>query len=326
MSIQAKEALIFGRQILSDGEVVRIEESDLQSIDSSKGLVWLHLDYEAEIARKWMRDHSGIEESLVEYLLADDSRPGVFLQGDQLMLVLRAINLNEKQDPEDLVAIRSYLSSNLIVTLRRRRVHFVQKMRESLDKGEGFRNAAEFLPQLLEHLVKEIGHQCGIIDDRISQLEGLDHRINQPELIDQLLGIQRDLNQLSRFLHPQKLTLQHLLRLKVGWFDEDISPVLHNQSELHFRYSDDLDYHLKRTQVIKEEIASERSEMMNRRLYLLALVSMVFLPLTLLTGLLGVNLAGIPYAEHPFAFWGLCVGMGFLFAVILVLLRKTRWF
>ena len=71
---------------------------------------------------------------------------------------------------------------------------------------------------------------------------------------------------------------------------------------------------------------SSQAEQLNRRMYVLSIVAAVFLPLGFLTGLLGINVAGIPGSESP---WGFLIFVALLCALVggqLWYFRKKGWF
>lgn len=51
----------------------------------------------------------------------------------------------------------------------------------------------------------------------------------------------------------------------------------------------------------------------------------MFLPLTFFTGLLGSNVAGIPWADEPWAFWGVAGACALLSLLILAAFARLRW-
>lgn len=92
------------------------------------------------------------------------------------------------------------------------------------------------------------------------------------------------------------------------------------------RLVEDLDAAKDRAAVAYEELSSRVAEQMNQRMYLLSLVAGLFLPLGFLTGLLGVNVGGIPLADNPWGFVGVVL---FLLALVLVqvlVFRRRHWF
>ena len=67
------------------------------------------------------------------------------------------------------------------------------------------------------------------------------------------------------------------------------------------------------------------SEQMNNRMYVLSIAAAIFLPLGFLTGLLGVNLGGIPGADNTVAFWVFVVIIVLVVVLMAVLFRWKRW-
>lgn len=91
------------------------------------------------------------------------------------------------------------------------------------------------------------------------------------------------------------------------------------------RIAEELDSVRDRATVLQDQVAGQRQEQLNTRLLVLSIVSAFFLPLTFLTGLLGMNLDGIPFAHEPWSFSavvGLTVVLG---GGLLGFLKWQRW-
>jgi zinc transporter len=91
------------------------------------------------------------------------------------------------------------------------------------------------------------------------------------------------------------------------------------------RYVEDLDAARDRAVVLRDEIANRLSVQMNRTLYALSIVAGVFLPLGFLTGLLGINVGGMPGVEYDYAFWIACLLMVLVFIGEVALFRRLKW-
>ena len=92
------------------------------------------------------------------------------------------------------------------------------------------------------------------------------------------------------------------------------------------RYVEDLDAIRERSQIVKDELANILADKLNKNMYVLSVIAAIFLPLGFLTGLLGINLGGMPGAENPDAFW---VFSGLLVAVVSLqiwIFKKLDWF
>lgn len=98
---------------------------------------------------------------------------------------------------------------------------------------------------------------------------------------------------------------------------------LHENQDRLTRYVEDLDAVRERAQIVKDELANALTNKMNRNTYVLSIVAAIFLPLGFLTGLLGINVGGIPGVDNDAAFWvvsATCAGFVILLTVIF------RWF
>ena len=81
----------------------------------------------------------------------------------------------------------------------------------------------------------------------------------------------------------------------------------------------------ERAALLHEQITDLRAEQLDQRALLISIVALIFLPLTFITGLLGMNVAGIPYAKEPWAFWGVvgfCVALGL---VVVAWFARLHW-
>ncbi len=89
---------------------------------------------------------------------------------------------------------------------------------------------------------------------------------------------------------------------------------------------EDLDLVRERALVITEELLNRIAQEQNSRMYVLSIIAAIFLPITFITGLFGMNVAGLPGLEHSAAFLivtGVMVGVT---AATFLILRANRWF
>ena len=130
---------------------------------------------------------------------------------------------------------------------------------------------------------------------------------------------------LRRYLAPQRDALVRLHLEQVKGFKQAQRSVFRELAERVTRFVEDLDAVRERALVTQEEIAARLAEQMNARMYVLSLVAGVFLPLGLLTGLLGINVGGMPGERSPLAFWIVCLILVATGAGLVWGLRRLRW-
>ncbi len=100
---------------------------------------------------------------------------------------------------------------------------------------------------------------------------------------------------------------------------------LRETSDRMMRYIEDLDSSRERASVAQEELMSRLSENMEKRMYVLSIVSTVFLPLSFFTGLLGINVGGIPGAENKTAFLIVCLILSGFAAIQFLIFKLKKW-
>jgi len=289
------------------------------------GWLWIHLQRDAPASREWLERESGLDEVLCEALLSSESRPRCEPYGDGVLLSLRGVNLNPNADPEDMVALVLYADAQRIVSVRRRRIMAVDSIRASIEAGRAPACSGDFLATLSEGLVERMGPVIDALEEEVADLEeslvagrpeGI--RLKLTELRSTAIG-------LRRYIAPQREAMSRLLGVQVAWISEVDRRWLREVSDRITRYVEDLDAARERAQIVQEELAARLSEQINRNMYVLSIITAIFLPLGLITGYLGINVGGIPGAEWRWAF--LAVG-GVLLCIAgfqLWLFRRMRW-
>jgi zinc transporter len=131
---------------------------------------------------------------------------------------------------------------------------------------------------------------------------------------------------LRRYIAPQRDALNSLIAAPTPILGDADRMRLRESADRVTRYVEDLDLMRERAAVTTDELSARQAEGLNRRMYLLALVAAVFLPLGLLTGLLGANVGGIPGQGNEWGFWIVAVLLVILGAVMLWMLRSRRLF
>jgi zinc transporter len=129
-----------------------------------------------------------------------------------------------------------------------------------------------------------------------------------------------------RFLAPQREALEALARQARDILGEDCIAAVREQSDRIARYVEDLDLVRERAMVLQEELLNRNVEQQNARMYVLAILSAIFLPITFITGLFGMNVAGLPGTRDAHAFGFVLAIMAAALAVAVALMRRKHWF
>jgi zinc transporter len=162
------------------------------------------------------------------------------------------------------------------------------------------------------------------LGDKVDNLEqeSLEHRAG---LRPQLMDLRRKTILLRRYISPQREALSALSAIGESIVDADAKDILRETVDRVTRLVEELDAVRDRCAILGDQLIDQRAEEMNRHMMALSVVAAIFLPLGFLTGLLGVNVAGIPGADAPFAFPAFCVLLAVLGAGLYLWFRHRRW-
>jgi zinc transporter len=309
--------------ILQGGKGRHIGWDGIENWTSEQGLLWLHLDYKNPGCKKWLQEKSGLDLVSCEALLAEETRPRIVSSPRSFLLILRGVNGNPGEDPEDMVSIRMWAEENRIITMRHRKVMAITDMNERIEKGVGPESASDFLVTLIGKLVDRMGDVISEIDDQVDELEDQVLTEESRELRPRLAILRRQTISLRRYISPQRDVLSRLQNERIDWLNDYDRVRMREIAERTSRFVDDLDAARDRATITQEELNSRLAEQSNKTMYILAIVTAIFLPLGLITGLLGINVGGMPGADNDHAFW--FVGLMLIaFAFIQYLIFKRR--
>ncbi len=291
----------------------------------TNGILWVHFDYSSQMAKDWIRNKSGIDSVAMDALLTEETRPRTTILNDSFLIALRGVNLNPNSKPEDMVSIRLFISDNLIITTKRRNLLSVDEIIDSLKKGVGPKSSSEFLNELTYRVTSRMENVIGELEDRTDFLEESLVDFKDLKFRSELLAIRRETIILRRYLFPQKEAISKLYHDKVTWLDEYEKLELRETNDQVMRYIEELDTIKDKVALIQEDLANKLSEQMNKKMYVLSIISVIFLPLSFLTGLLGINVGGIPGAENENAFYIFVGILALIVTTQLIIFKKNRW-
>jgi zinc transporter len=321
----SKGGLICAYLLDGKGGGTPLDWEGIRAWTPEQGLLWVHLDYSEPDSQDWVVDGSGIDEVTAEALLAQETRPRSEVSRDGILIFLRGANLNPGADPEDMVSIRLWLQERRVISLRRRRLLSIDDVRRTLEKGAGPRTAGELLVDIADRMITRVAGVMEGIDDTVDELEDQVLTGEPHGLRTQLARVRREAIALRRYLAPQREAMQRLMLERVPWLSDLDRVRLREQTDRVLRYVEDLDAARDRAGVTQEELAGKLSEQMNNRMYVLSVIAGIFLPISFVTGLLGVNVGGIPGPENPWAFTVLTLLLVVITVVELLIFKHKRW-
>ncbi|MBB5514017.1 zinc transporter [Rubricella aquisinus] len=288
---------------------------------------WVHLDATNPAARGWLEAAlPRLDTVIVDGLFAASTRPGLIEYGDGALMVLRGINLNEGKRPEDMVSVRIWITGEAIVSVGLQRLRALDDVEARILAGQGPKTPGAFAALLIRRLTERMEPTLSALDEQVTELE--ERVLDAPAASErrEIIATRRRAIVLRRYIAPQREALSTLGTAPFGWLTAADRRDLRDSIERTLRLVEDVDAIRDRAQVVGEELSNALSARLDRNLYILSIISALFLPLGFITGLLGINVGGMPGVDSPSAFWIVTVAIAALGAGGLILFRRLKWF
>jgi zinc transporter len=324
---ETDNGLVFACVLDGKGGAKRLGWEDLDRWTPADGPLWVHLDSTVEATPRWLEESAKLGELTRRVLLEEETRPRVLTTDDGLLAILRGVNLNAGADPDDMVALRMCVTADRLITIRYRPVMTPRDMLSDLiDKRMGATSAPGLFVRLTERLTERMNTVVVNLDETLDEVEEDLEEGDYPALRGQLTEVRQTAVGMRRYIGPQRDALARIHIERPPWLDQHLEILLRESADKLQRYIEDLDAARDRAIVIRDEISNRLAEGMNHRMYALSLIAGIFLPLGFLTGLLGVNVGGIPGVQNTMGFWITCAMLVLVLAGEVYLFKKLKWF
>ncbi|WP_188053576.1 zinc transporter ZntB [Sphingosinithalassobacter sp. CS137] len=289
--------------------------SAAEALGERADLVWIHLTSADETARRWLDEEAKLPPILVEALTAVETRPRCDAVNDGAVINLRGLSSETMAASDPLASIRLYAHEGRVFSVTRKSLNVLDPVCGQVaaggihDPGDLIAALALAITEELDPVVADLGDSLDACEEQLAPGRSIELRRHVAEVRSRAIGYRR-------FLVPQRAALEKLAGLPGDWLRDDDRLHLAAASDRAARMAEEVESIRERAALIHETLTDLRAEQIDQRALAIAVVAMVFLPLTFLTGLLGMNVEGIPFAERPWAFAGV-VGVCALLAVVI---------
>ncbi len=271
--------------------------------DTNDSFIWLHFNLSTVSAEKWLQDHVELPEEFYETLHEGSSTTRIEHVDQCLLAVVNDVLRDFAFEPSDIATLWLSVSRNIMISARRKPLQSVDRLRNAVKNGEAFHSPTELLTHLLRDqadvlvaIVRKATTKVDDIEDRL-----LSERLNTKRA--NLGELRRVLVRLQRLLAPEPAALFRLLNTPPRWVAElDVQELSQSTEEFAVVLSEMASLQ-ERIKLLQEEIAASVNEQNNRSLFVLTIVTVLALPINIIAGLLGMNVGGIPLAQHENGFW-----------------------
>lgn len=288
--------------------------------------IWISLQQlEHRYGQTWLHREARIDPGIVESLVAAETRPRCALYEHGAFLNLRGINLMPYSLPDEMHSVRFWVEPNRIVSVRKRPLSAMGDFEDAIQRGRAPRTPGEFVADISMRLVDRMDTVITALAEQADELEEQVLKATLANLSMKVSEVRRVAIILRRYIAPQREALNHFSLEDAEWLSPRDRNRLREAADRVTRFAEELDSVRDRAAVIYDQMVERRAEQMNHSMLVLAAVTVVFAPLTLITGLMGMNVGGIPGAEDPNGFWAVTALAAMIGLALFALLRAVRW-
>jgi len=314
-----------------DGEVLARPEPRVQEL-SANGLTWIHLDAPTLEEAELLQRRFGWHPLDLEDVLSRRQRPKIdeYAEDGYLFVVLHFPVYDKAVHRLNAAELDVFVGQDYLVTLPNvellpvtrlfRRCMEDEELRDQLfSKGSGylFYHVLDDLFDYCFPILDKIGHKLDSIEDDV--FEG-----RSEEVVRDISDAKQEIISYRKIIKPERSTLRVLERQIERFLPEDLELYFDDIVDAAERIWDLLDNHKEVVEALEDTNESVISHRQNRVLLVLTLVSVILLPLTLITGLFGMNVR-FPGFDTARAFWIICGSMLAIAVGLIGFVRYKRW-
>jgi magnesium transporter len=311
------------------GSTEMVDRVDPAWIKTGSGIqVWVDLDQPTPDEARVLSDVFHFHELAIEDALSELHHPKVESYGDYLYLILHGIDFKASEHCFTTKDIDFFLGAQYLVTVHPGVSRSIGKVgtvcnRDSRVLGEG---PGMLLYRIIDTMVDNYRPEVDKLSEKLDHLEEEVFERPDAQLARMILNYKKDISSLRQTVLPQRDVVARLARREFPLISEQLSYGFRDVHDHLVRLADEAMFFQDRITSILDAHLSAVSNQLNQVMKVLTIIATLFMPLTVLTGMYGMNvpLPHLPGGEHA-QFWWVCGIMFALSAAMLGFFRRRRW-
>jgi zinc transporter len=285
---------------------------------------WVHMQRDQEAHQ--ILEHFDVPDTVLTALFEETTRPKYReIDHDSTLVVVRALNLNPQCEPDDMVSLRILFDSERLLTVRNRPVQAVIETIEQMKKGKlACETPIEVVMVILTNIVKRLEDYVDKLSERLDHIEDAVVLDDNHDL-SELNSLRRTVSRFCRHLFPQQDAFRKLALTSHVQNDPEKLHQLHGIADSMTIMVEELAFIRERCEILVQDIDARVQTQSNNNLYVLSILSAIFLPISFLTGLFGINVGGMPWVESEIGFMILCASCLVIVGFEIWLFKRKKW-
>jgi magnesium transporter len=294
------------------------------------GLRWLNMEAPTAIETAYLAEHFDFHELDLEDVLSTRQRPKIDEYDEYLFLVLHLPRFDKSIGRLNAAELNLFVGQDYVITLPNHPLKPVGRLFTRLSNSEELRE--EYLSKgsgyLLYEILSESFDYCFPILDKIGfKLDRLQNAIweeRSEDVARDISNVKQEIIAYRKIIKPERSTLRLLERARTRYLSEDLEVYFDDIVDSSERIWDQLDNYKEVVEALEQTNESVIAHKQNDILLTLTVFSVIMLPLTLISGILGMNVP-IPFQTERHTFYDIIVIMILIVGGMLGYFRLKRW-
>lgn len=289
---------------------------------------WVDLSDPTPEEGKILSELFHFHELAIEDALSEIHHPKVESYGAYLYAILHGIDFHAREHRFRTQDVDFFLGPNYLVTVRKHASRSVGKIQDICNRddrilGEG---PSALMHRLVDTMIDHYRPEIEKLEGRLDRLEKDVFSNPNPELVRRILDFKRDIASLRRIILPQRDVAGRLARREFPQISEQLAYRFRDVHDHLVRLADEAMFFQDRITSLLEAHLSAVSNQLNGVVKVLTVIATIFMPLTVLTGMWGMNvtLPQFPGGDRA-QFWWVCAAMLSVTVGMLTFFRRKRW-
>lgn len=309
--------------------ITSIQKGEIKSVlKKDENLVWVELENPTKDELKFAKETFGLHPLTVEDCVNTNARPKIDQFPSYLFLILHAAGFNEATSKVKTLELNICVGKNFLLTVHMDPIPSLKTAWERTEKnvsimGQGSDN---LLYQVIDSLVDNYFPVIDMLDSRVDKIESEVFSNPSEDTLEQIFSLKNDVLFLRRAISPQRETINLLakgdhtfINPGTGIYFRDIGDNLMFILDTIETYRDTLTGALD---AYLSNITNKTNEIMKT----LTVIATIMMPLTLITGIYGMNFRNMPELSWKFGYMGAYGLMAMVAIGMLIYFRKNKWF
>lgn len=322
IDLQSQSGVIWAYRFDEEGRPSLIPREALPDLAPGEGFVWLHLDLVHTRAQSWIAEQA-LPDTAQEVFLSQETHQRLDHSAQLAWGVSHDLIRSISEKSDTVGALRWIVADRFLLTGRREALHSIRMTAEALNRGEPAESPSALFEQIIEYIIDDLTDSVVRLIDETDSVEDqilLDRLHDGPQRVGAIRRIAvRQHRQLSglhvlfrRFAETQSgRSAPDAVRATAARLLQRIDTLHHDVQSVQ-----------DRARLLQDEIAARSANRTNRQLYVLSILTALFLPATFITGLFGINVKGLPWVEADAGAFYVTLACVAAALLTLVLLRR----